>query len=214
MDTRQYRTDQPCGDGRQPRCAGALDPAATVMGREQEKWLTEGLDRSNARWNVLANQVPMAPVDNEPGDAASYSMDRWDGYVAARARVMEFLNRRQPSNPVVLTGDIHSNWVAELKADFDVAESPTVGIEFITTSLSSGGDGADTSEFGRRALEANPHMRFFNNQRGYVRCTVTPDAWRADYRVLAYVTRPGSPVTTRASFVVEAGRPGVQRDSG
>jgi alkaline phosphatase D len=209
LDGRQYRTDQPCGDGTRPRCPGTTDVTATMLGREQERWLQKGLEQSRARWNVLGNQVPFAPIDNEPGEAATYSMDRWDGYVAARQRLLDFLRQRQPANPIVITGDVHSNWVADLHSDFDDMKSPIVGVEFIGTSLSSGGDGSDMSAFGRRALDANPHMRFHNGQRGYVRCIVAPDRWQADYRVLPYVTRPGAPIETRASFVVEAGRPGV-----
>ena len=211
LDTRQYRTDQPCGDGNKERCAEAFDPKATMMGDAQERWLMDGLAGSRARWNVLANQVPVAQIDNVPGDGASYSMDRWDGYVDARKRFLSFLEARRPPNPIVLTGDIHSNWVAELKPDFEDPASPTVGVEFITTSISSAGDGMDGGNFGERALAANPHVRFFNGQRGYVRCAVTPAAWTSDYRVVEYVSRPGAPIRTRASFVVEAGRAGVER---
>ena len=56
----------------------------------------------------------------------------------------------------------------------------------------------------------NPGVRFFNNQRGYVRCTVTPKTWQADYMVVAKVTEPNCPVNKAASFVVEAGRSGAQ----
>ncbi len=56
----------------------------------------------------------------------------------------------------------------------------------------------------------NPHIKFFNGQRGYVRCTLTPEQWRADYRVVPYVSQPGAPVYTRASFVTLAGAPGLQ----
>lgn len=209
LDTRQYRTRQPCGGESGPRCDGALDAAATMMGAAQERWLDRGLARSAARWNVLGNQVPIAEVDNEPGPGTFMSFDRWDGYVAARRRLLGSLAQRRVRNPVVLTGDIHSNWVADLRPDFADPASPLVGAEFIVTSLTSGGDGSDTSEFGARALRANPHMRFFNNQRGYVRCSVRPDRWLSDYRVVDYVSRPGSPIRTRASFVVEDGRPGA-----
>jgi alkaline phosphatase D len=212
LDGRQYRTDQPCGDGTKAPCEGTYDAEATMLGAEQERWLMDGLSESGARWNVLANQVPVSRLDNDPGDAERYSMDRWDGYVAARRRLTGFLHERRPANPIVLTGDVHSNWVGELKADFETDDSPNVGVEFIATSLSSGGDGEDTSPFGQRALAANPGLRFHNNQRGYVRCTVTPDEWRSEYRVLEYVTRPGSPVATRAQFTVRNGVPAANAD--
>ena len=63
-----------------------------------------------------------------------------------------------------------------------------------------------------RSNEAeNPFVKFFNAERGYVRCDITPQAWRTDYRTVPYVSRPGAPVETRASFVVESGRPKLQR---
>lgn len=77
-----------------------------------------------------------------------------------------------------------------------------MGTEFVGTSITSDGDGSDTAEYGETVLAENPHIRFFNNQRGYVRCDLTPERWQADYRVLPYVQRPGAPVTTRASFVI------------
>ena len=36
LDTRQYRTDQPCGDGIVRRCPGASDPRATLLGARAE----------------------------------------------------------------------------------------------------------------------------------------------------------------------------------
>lgn len=53
-------------------------------------------------------------------------------------------------------------------------------------------------------------MRFHNRQRGYVRCEVTPGAWRADYVVVEQVSRPGAAAKVRGSFVVEAGRAGAK----
>jgi len=124
--------------------------------------------------------------------------------------VLDFLAERRPSNPVVITGDIHTNWVSDLKRDFDRPASPVVGTELVGTSISSSGDGADMSPQGVNALGLNPHIKFFNAQRGYVRCSLTRDRLRADYRVMPYVTKPDAPITTRASFVIEDGVPGAQ----
>lgn len=212
LDTRQYRTDQPCGDGFKARCPAALDEAATLTGPEQERWLLDGLGASTARWNVIAQQVVMAQLLRiGSGGQAQFNMDAWDGYVAARNRILGFLNHRRPSNPVVITGDVHSSWVADLKADFDEPRSATVGVEFVGTSISSAGDGADTTPMTEAILRANPHVHFTNSLRGYVRCAVTPTVWQADYRVVDRVSTPDAEVRTRASFVVEAGRPGVVR---
>ena len=211
LDTRQYRTDQPCDDRGGSLCPGVLDPAATLLGDDQERWLTEGLDRSVSRWNVLPQQVLMARVDSRPGPDEGFNLDVWSGYDVARRRLMEFLATRRPSNPVVLTGDLHTNWVNDLKVDYGDPGAPTVATEFVGTSISSGGDGADTRDSTAEMLAENPFVKFFNGQRGYVRCDITPQRWQADFRVLEYVSRPGSPISTRASFLVENGRPGAVR---
>jgi alkaline phosphatase D len=211
LDTRQYRTDQPCGDGNKPQCPEALAEEAGLLGTEQERWFLYGLNNSRARWNVIAQQVMMAKVDRRAGAEQAYAMDQWSGYEAGRNRVLKFLHERKPSNPVVITGDIHSNWVADLKHDFADPKSATIGTEFVGTSISSGGDGADSQPLVEAYLPENPHVRFYNNQRGYVRCVLTPEKWQSDYRVLPFVTKPGAEVSTRASFVVENGRPGAQR---
>ncbi|QDL07805.1 alkaline phosphatase [Brasilonema octagenarum UFV-E1] len=211
LDTRQYRTDQPCGDGTKERCPENFDPNATITGKRQEEWLYKGLDRSTARWNVLAQQVIVAQRDFTPGEGATFSMDKWDGYLASRDRLMSFLEQRKPSNPVVLTGDVHSNWAMDLKADFNKPESATVGSEFVCTSITSGGDGADSSPTVEAYLPDNPHIKFYNGQRGYVRCVITPETWQTDFLVLSNVTTQSGTISKRASFVVENGRPGIQK---
>jgi alkaline phosphatase D len=209
LDTRQYRTDQPCEDGTKPRCEATLSPEGTLLGAEQERWLLDGLSASGARWNVLAQQVMMAQVDRRAGPEQAFSMDKWDGYVVQRNRLLAFLRDRRPANPVILTGDIHSNWVADLVADPDDPDSPVVGTEFVGTSISSGGDGADRSAAVDAYLPENPQIKFYNGQRGYVRCTITPERWQSDFQVVPVVISPGSEITTRASFVVENGQPGA-----
>ena len=210
LDTRQYRTDQPCGDGMKA-CPEARDPKATIMGREQERWLLDRLDKTDARWNVLAQQVMIAPLDTDPGPERKHSMDKWGGYVAERDRLLKFLAERRVSNPIVLTGDIHSNWVADLKRDGEDLKSETVGAEFVGTSISSGGDGADSRPEVERLMPENPHIKFYNNQRGYVLCEMTPGQMTADYRVITSVTTPDGKMSTRARFVVENGKPGARR---
>ncbi|WP_427156963.1 alkaline phosphatase D family protein [Aliinostoc sp. HNIBRCY26] len=211
LDTRQYRTDQPCGDGTRTGCLDALSPQATITGQAQEEWLFDGLDKSPARWNILAQQVPIAQRDFTPGEGQSFSMDKWDGYVASRNRLMNFIAQRQPSNPVSLAGDVHSHWAMDLKANFDDPASATLGSEFVCSSISSGGDGADITPAVQAYLPDNPHIKFYNGQRGYVRCTVTPTSWRSDYLVVSGVTTPFGTISNRASFVVDNGIPGIRQ---
>ena len=152
------------------------------------------LSRSRAKWNIIAQQVMMAKVDRRAGPEQAYAMDQWSGYEAARNRILAVPKREHPSNPVVLTGDIHSNWVADLKLDFSDEKSPTVGTEFVGTSITSGGNGATVYLRYEAYLPENPHVHFYNNQRGYVRCLLTPDKWQTDYRVLPFVEKPGADI--------------------
>jgi alkaline phosphatase D len=208
LDTRQYRSDQLCGEGhKQARCPAAVDPNTTLLGPEQERWLLNGLDASGARWNVLAQQVMMAQLERQAGPGKLYSGDKWDGYVAARNRILSHVASRGTHNPVVLTGDIHCNWAIDLKANWDDPSSATIGSEFVGSSISST---PTNDENYRSYLPENPHVRFYEGERrGYVRCEVTPTAWRSDYQMLESATTPDAPISTLASFVVEDGRPGV-----
>jgi alkaline phosphatase D len=211
LDTRQYRTQQACGNGVKPVCDGIFDPNMTMMGSTQEKWLLDGFSASRRRWNVIPQQVMMAPVDLDPGPGVTLSTDQWSGYDVARTRLLKFLEIERGHNPIVLSGDIHNNWVNDLKADFSNPTSATVATEFVGTSISSGGDGSDFPDSMRPVLAENPFVRFHNDQRGYVRCDVTAERFRTDFRVVPFVTSEGAPISTRASFVVEDGQPGAQR---
>jgi alkaline phosphatase D len=212
LDTRQYRTDQPNGGGLSELNDDALNPKNSILGARQANWLKAALLRSTGTWNVLAQQVMMGMARQSwrEGQTARYAMDQWPGYAAERMRLIRFLADRRVPNPVVLTGDIHSNWVNDLRVDDRKPEQPVVAAEFVGTSITSGGNGtADVKDLDK-LLAANPCVRFHNRQRGYVRCTITPRSWTSDYRIVEDVKTPGAPARTLKSFAVEAGRPGVQ----
>jgi alkaline phosphatase D len=210
LDTRQYRTNQPNGDRASELNAAALNPSNTLLGARQRAWLQDGLTSSPGRWNILAQQVMMGLVDTARGAEQRYSMDQWPGAAHERMELVRFMGERRVANPVVLTGDIHSNWVNNLRTDDRKAELPVVATEFVGTSVSSGGNGTDGAE-ARAALQAeNACVQFHNRERGYVRCEVTPRTWRTDFVVVDDVTRPNGNVRNRASFVVDAGRPGAR----
>jgi len=191
LDTRQYRDDQANGDGTDPPNPKQQDPSRTLTGEEQGRWLLDGLAASGATWNVVAQQVFFAQRDLDTTEGEHYSMDSWDGYLNSRNRILGFVEERNVANPVVLTGDVHNNWASNIKSDFYDENSRTPGMEFVGTSITSGGDGADTSPNQEAVVEENPHIEFFNGQRDYVRCTLAPGEWRADYRALPYVKQPG-----------------------
>lgn len=214
LDTRQYRTDQPCNDGLKPRCLQAFDDNATMTGTQQEQWLFQGLDKSTARWNILAQQTMLAEYDFDARpELGVFNVDQWDGYVAARQRLLNFLNQRQPCNPVVITGDIHSSWVHDLKLDFNNPSSATVGTEFVGTSITSDFPTSFIAPV-QAALSDNPHTKFFDGAfRGYVRCQLTHKQWQSDYRAVSSIIDPNASIRTLASFVVQDGQPGAYRQS-
>jgi alkaline phosphatase D len=213
LDTRQYRSDQACGDGnRDVPCGDWADPARTMMGAAQERWLAEGLAASRARWSVLANQTRVAPWDSVVGEARRQAMDSWAGYPAALGRLMQAIGQHAPNRTVVITGDIHSNWVNELRTRYDRPEAPVIGAELVGTSISSGGDGAEAQGgWNDQTRAENPFCKWHNARRGYVTCAVTGDEWRAAYRTVPYVTRPGAPVETASEWLVRRGRPGIEK---
>ncbi len=212
MDTRQYRSDQSCGDGiKKAPCGDWADPSRTLTGAAQEKWLVDGIGSSRAKWQVLANQVMMAPYDNDPTDDVAVSMDQWSGYPVARDRLLRAIGERAANRTVVITGDIHTNWTNELHSDFSRPDRPVIGAEFVATSISSGGDGnAILPANAKAALAGNPHIKWHNRQRGYVSCKIDATNWTTHYRTVPFVTKPDAPIATASTWRVTHGRPGIE----
>jgi alkaline phosphatase D len=209
LDTRQWRSDQGCGDGPRTDCAAALDPARTMLGAEQERWLFENLANVQARWTVLGQQVYSFARDlGAVNPAGRFSMDVWDGYVPARRRLYSRLKETRAPNPIILSGDVHVHFGADLKMDFTDPRSETVGVEFTNTSISAGGDGADVAANWEQIKGSNPHIRYHAARRGYIACTATPATMRADFKILNRVTVPEAAVRVGGSLIVEAGKTG------
>jgi alkaline phosphatase D len=211
LDTRQYRTDQPGGSPGDlgPEPPGAGNTAGTLTGAEQERWLAEGLTRSPARWNVVAQQVMLSRT-RFPNPAlvppTIVNLDQWDGYQPQRTRLLRLLADARVSNPVFLAGDIHSTWVSDIKLNFDDPASPNVAVEFVGTSISSDFPVAFDAPIKQFNPILNPHVRYFNGlTRGYLRCEVARDQWRTDVRVVDSIEVRDAPTRTEASFAVEAG---------
>lgn len=223
LDTRQYRSDQPCGDGLVvlQTCPEILNPAATLLGAEQEAWLFERLQRSRATWNVLAQQIMLMRWDlgvltGQPVNF--FNVDAWDGYQVARDRLTQFLGDAHIRNPVVLSGDIHSSWAADLRRNGGDVNSPVVGAEFVGSGITSVfGDGNHAAV--TATLPSNPHIKHFDGlHRGYVICTATPDEWRTNFRAVQRVADPvftvpsaDVPLFDLASYQVMSDVPGVRR---
>jgi alkaline phosphatase D len=207
LDTRQFRTDQPCGDGFKTACPGVFSPGARMINAEEEGWLTRNLQRRDARWNVVAQQVMMMSLDRRrsPGEAPSkiLNMDSWAGYEVPRERLLARM--RGLDNVVVLTGDEHQNFAGILN-DRD----KPVAVEFVSTSISSGGDGQDLRPGSDTILANNPQLKFINDQRGYLTCELTPDEWRTNFMVLDQVRTPSAKLSKRATFAIARGEPALR----
>ena len=191
-------------------CPEQLDPARVMLGAQQRGWLFKNLGGSNASWNVLANQVPFAPEDTaERLDRRSFLPDRWDGYVADRQRVLDFIAEQRLGNVVAITGDSHVNWVRNVPPDFRSMDGTPVATEFIGTSISTNGNTTPGTTYG--GDPNNPHHLFRDDRRGYVIVDAEPQRWTSTFRVVESVTEPQSPASTIATFAVERGSPGAYR---
>lgn len=221
LDTRQYRTPQACAKpGRggsnvvnARACAELRDPARTMLGARQESWLDEGLASSRARWNILAQQTLMAQTTYAPivtPEDGRFWTDGWDGYPAARQRLLDALVKNRAANPLVLAGDVHTFYAAELRPDFSRPESSqnrVVATELCGTSVtSSSRPQARTLEY----LARNPHIKYGrSDKRGYMMLEVTPKAANARFMGLDDVRDAQSGVAALAAFSVADGRPGL-----
>lgn len=219
LDGRQYRSAEACY-GPPPKrggfhletnqsCPERLDPARTMLGMEQEAWLFDGLARSQARWNVIGQDVLMAQLrQKRPGDPApAFSTDDWNGYPACRDRLLRHIEANRLRNVVVAGGDIHSFFVNDLKPNFDDARSPVIATEFVGTSISSWGPPYDRLA---AAVPDNPHIHFFDSrQRGYVSVDATPARMTVRLQSVGDAANPDAPLSTLRAYVVEDGRPGA-----
>lgn len=205
LDTRQYRSDQPCGDGFKPACAEVMARDAQVLGAEQEAWLTRNLSRNPARWNCLAQQIMMMSLDRRTREEPEriLNLDSWAAYEVPRRRLLSRMAGLE--NVVVLTGDEHQNFAGLLQD----GERP-VAVEFVGTSITSGGDGQDLRPGSDRILAENPQLKFINDQRGYLTCEVGADEWRTNYMVLDRVSTPGGALSKRATLAVARGEPALR----
>jgi alkaline phosphatase D len=219
IDGRQYRSEQPCiqangshrGHVASPSCADLSNPDRTMLGWEQEAWLRQGFAQSSGRWNVIAQDLLVAPVLQR--DPVSQTLGRWtdgwDGYAATRQRVLRSIDETKPRNPVFWGGDIHSFWTTDLHLNGQDPDSKVVATEFVGTSVTS--DGPSYEAF-NAILPLNPHVKFFDSrQRGYVSVSLDKTRMETRFQVISDRRDPKATVSTLARFVVEDGQAGAQR---
>ena len=216
LDQRQYRSREACprpgraGSNRVSDCAELEDRSRTMLGKEQESWLDRGFAdaRAQARWNLLAQGTVMAHLDEQPGPGRVYWTDAWNGYPAARAKLMDDLSERRVSNPVVLSGDIHAFLVSGLHRVAADLDSPLVGCELVASSITSQAAGQKTFDVLRAE---NPNILVADStHRGYLRLDLRHERLAADLIAIDTPTDPRSARHTLRSFVIEDGRPEPQ----
>jgi alkaline phosphatase D len=206
IDDRQHRDRRTCDAIAEekliPDCPDRSDPARSLLGRPQEKWLTETLKASRARWNLLGQQTLMGEYKLDDG---RFSNDGWDGYAQTRRRVLETWRDARVSNPVSLGGDVHVFFAGDLELE----RGKPIASEFVGGSIAS--LGRDNLTLAKR-LVTNPHLKFAEGEkRGYGLVEVTPRTCAVTFRAVENSAVRASPVRDLARFVVEAGEPGLKR---
>lgn len=215
VDGRQFRSRQPCAEGLARRngrmvpasCAELEDPSRTFLGFEQERWLYDGWASSPAQWNILTQNLLIAPLTINSDRGPLLWTDTWNGFGAARQRLLDAMVQTGLSNPVTLAGDYHSTWCNNLRRDFARPSEPAVAAEFVVTSVTSNGP-PDTGI--RAALPDNPHIRFFDAQhRGYTSFCLSRTHLEARCMAIGNRADPKATVSVLHSSSVEAGRAGL-----
>ena len=210
LDDRQYRTDNPCGDGESLRCDEALTGEYTMLGDTQERWLARTLKQSSSRWNVIAQQLLIAQLEHRTIQPHWFWNDAWDGYPLARERMLRSVVDSEVRNPVFITGDWHSTFVNDLKPDFADPSSATIATEFVTPAITTGGDGTPYGPYYAPMIPYNPHIKYYEgDRRGYFKAMVTPSRMTLDLRFVTSVENPAGTGYTENSWVVEDGQPGA-----
>ena len=220
LDARQYKSPQVCTrDGKRgsstvnpANCPAWNDPARSMLGADQESWLDAAWGSAQGKsvgWNIVGQQSLIGQRDSKAGPEQSLWNDGWDGYSAARTRLTDSARKNTVPNLVVLGGDVHENWVGQIKADYSQTASAAVGVEFCGTSITSrSGGNARLPE----TLAENPHFIFADAERkGYGVVDISPTQLKTTLRVVSDVTRQDAGIETLAQFTVTSGRSVVQQ---
>lgn len=215
LDDRQYRSAPACVNGGRPGtvadCAERTLETRTMLGAEQEAWLDGAIRDARARWTVVAQQTLMAELgvpSSQAGGAHRYWMDGWDGYPNARRRLLEQLTRHHARNPLVIGGDRHAFYAADLSRDGGQPSGPPIATEFVGTSITTQGPDPEVL---RARLAANPQIKYGRaDKRGYATVELTPARCTVGFEAIDDVKVRESPVRRLATFVVEDGTAGVK----
>jgi alkaline phosphatase D len=216
LDCRQYRSHHACPGAkrdsnrslRETACAELSDPARTMLGADQERWIDQGLAGSTRRWKLIGQSTQMSATGIETPEGRKVWTDGWDGYPEARRRFLQGVANAGVGDLVVLGGDVHRHVAANLRVRPNDPDSPVIASEFVCTSISSSGSSRASMERLRRDNPDVKHAR--GDERGYAYVELTPERMQCELRATSHPVRQDSVFSTQADFVVEAGRPGVQ----
>ncbi|HLP50626.1 MAG TPA: alkaline phosphatase D family protein [Chitinophagales bacterium] len=205
IDTRLYdRSKQATGGQFIPVTDSVVtDSTRTMVGPVQFDWLNNNLDTSNARWQIIGQQVIMTPLIIPPGFAGPtpvmINSDQWDGYPYEREKLYKHILDNNIDNIVVLTGDIHTAWANDLPLQgySDTTRQNSIGVEFVTPSISSGNElpqlVTPITIYGLA-----PHVRFVDlTEHGYYILDVNASRVQSDFvfftdvKTQVYSTVPG-----------------------
>ena len=202
------------------------NPARTLLGAEQEAWLAARLRGSKARWKFIGQGVMFAQLKLQgaqlaDGGGVFVNTDQWDGYQPARDRLYSVLKgdaaQGSVNNVVVLTGDIHSSWAADLTQDpnnpnpaaggYDAATGiGSRAVEFVGTSVSSPGLSDPTGNTAALLRSINPHFKYIDfNQRGYMLLDVSRDRAVCEWWYVDGVASRSNIQTFGTAFEVQHG---------
>jgi alkaline phosphatase D len=179
------------------------DTNRRLLGEDQYNWLLNRLQNSTSQWNIIGQQVMMAPLEVF---GLVLNPDQWDGYPAERNRFYGDILSNDINNLVVLTGDIHTSWANNLPGDNYNAStgSGSMGVEFVITSVTSVGFPFDLPT--EIITAANPHVKWSNlNERGYLVLDVNKDRVQADWMLCESVFSSNTDVNRAKSYFVNDG---------
>ena len=215
LDQRQYRSAQACpqpgragGNRIAEDCADLRDESRTMLGPAQEQWLASELARSRGRWNLLGQGTLVSFLDEQPDAGRTFGGDSWNGYPAARGRLLRTLQQQRVRNPVMFTGDMHAFMAGNITAVPGDPTSAPLATEIVATSISS--DPRPQAQLDGW-LRENPNLLLAEGRyRGHVALRITPRHLRADLMAVDNRDSAASAHRTLRSLVVETDRPILQ----
>jgi len=184
------------------------NPGRTILGSDQFDWLCHNMDTSSAQWQILGQQVMMAPMDVNPLPFGQQygNDDQWDAYEDERNRLYDSIFANSVQNVVVLTGDIHTSWGNDLPTTTynPSTQSGSAGVEFVVTSITSPSLDA-VSGLGSTAVSLlqsqNDHMEYIDlEEKGYYILDVNKQRAQADWYYVDKVDQISSNESWGASW--------------